>query len=117
MTNPPMGLQGVKEPNRLYRTIVADPPWEQNAGPQFPETRKSGKGYRRTSNRSRRLDYTTMTVPEIATLNVSDLADANAHLYLWLTNRYIESGYGIARAWGFRPVVLLTWVKSPRGIG
>lgn len=100
-----------------YRTIVADPPWRQKAGPEFPVTRKSGRGYARTSAQSRPLAYPTLAVEEIAALPVSELAEENAHLYLWTTNRYIESSYPIVRAWGFRPVVLLTWAKAPRGIG
>jgi N6-adenosine-specific RNA methylase IME4 len=100
-----------------YRTIVADPPWRQKAGPQFPETAKSGRNYRRTSSRSRDLEYPTMSAEEIAALPVADLAATDAHLYLWVTNRYVVDGYAIAKAWGFRPVVLLTWAKTPRGIG
>ncbi len=111
MTNIPSPVEA------RYRTVVADPPWQQKAGPQFSETRKSGRGYVRTSKVSRPLDYPTMTVDEIASLPVGTLAQDDAHLYLWVTNRYIEAGYRIAREWGFRPVVLLTWAKAPRGIG
>jgi N6-adenosine-specific RNA methylase IME4 len=100
-----------------YRTIVADPPWRQKAGPQFPKTAKSGRNYERTSTTSRFLEYPTLNVDEISGLPVRDLAERDAHLYLWVTNRYIEAGYTIARAWGFTPVVLLTWAKAPRGIG
>ena len=100
-----------------YRTIVADPPWEQKAGPQFPKTAKSGRDYERTSVTSRDLNYRTLSVGEITTLPVADFAQDDAHLYLWVTNRYLEDAYDIARAWGFRPVVLLTWAKAPRGIG
>ena len=39
------------------------------------------------------------------------------HLYLWTTNKYVESAYAIARAWGFRPSSLLVWCKKPRGVG
>lgn len=98
-----------------YRTIVADPPWQQQAGPLFPVTRKSGRNYSRTSNRSRSLTYPTMTLEEMAWLNVPSADDA--HLYLWVTNAHIEHGYELARSWGFRPSVLLTWCKTPRGIG
>jgi N6-adenosine-specific RNA methylase IME4 len=100
-----------------YRTIVADPPWEQKRGPAFPVTRKSGRNYRRTSAVSKPLAYRTLSVEAILNLPVAELADRDAHLYLWVTNRYIESGYQVARAWGFRPVVLLTWAKKPRGQG
>lgn len=104
-----------------YRTIVADPPWQQNAGSGY-----AGRVYDRaagqmvtmfTNGKSKPLPYRTMSVEEISGLPVADFAADEAHLYLWLTNRYIEDGYGIVRAWGFRPVTLLTWCKAPMGMG
>lgn len=58
-----------------------------------------------------------MTVEQITALPIRDLAEKDAHLYLWVTNHYVESAYAVARAWGFRPVVLLTWAKRPMGLG
>ena len=89
-----------------YATIVADPPWDVKRGPDW------GSG-----GPSRALPYPTMSLEEIADLPVRELADKRAHLYLWTINAYIEDTYEIARLWGFRPVVLLTWAKTPHGIG
>jgi N6-adenosine-specific RNA methylase IME4 len=104
-----------------YRTIVADPPWKQMGGAGFDgrghDTRVKRNVGTRTNSRSKPLPYPTMTLPEIAALPVGDLADADAHLYVWVTNRYIEQVYGIARGWGFKPVALLTWCKPPMGRG
>jgi N6-adenosine-specific RNA methylase IME4 len=58
-----------------------------------------------------------MSVDEIAALPIRELAEKRAHLYLWTINKYIEDTYEIARLWGFRPVVLLTWAKAPHGEG
>ena len=58
-----------------------------------------------------------MSVGEIAGLPVAELADKNAHLYIWTINAYVEETYEIARAWGFKPSTLLTWAKAPHGIG
>ena len=88
-----------------YRTIVADPPWHVMGGPPW------GGG------QSKPLPYPTMTVDEIAELPVRDLAEKNAHLYLWTINAYLEQTYMIARAWGFRPSTLLTWTKPITGGG
>lgn len=101
-----------------YRTIVADPPWNQKRGPKFtPGLAKSGRNYTRESAATRPLEYPTMTVGEIAALPVHALAEDNAHLYLWVTNKYIEDGFAICREWGFRFSTLLTWAKAPKGIG
>jgi N6-adenosine-specific RNA methylase IME4 len=56
-----------------------------------------------------------MTLDEIAALPVADLAERDAHLYLWTTHKYLTSAYAIAGGWGFSPVKLLTWCKAPTG--
>jgi N6-adenosine-specific RNA methylase IME4 len=97
-----------------YRTIVADPPWEVRTGRLLGATR----GWKmRESVASQPVSYPTMSLDEIAELPVADLADPNAHLYLWTINRYVENAYDIARAWGFRPSTLITWTKTPMGSG
>jgi N6-adenosine-specific RNA methylase IME4 len=63
------------------------------------------------------LPYETMPVDDIAALPVSDFAEADAHLYLWTTNKFIEEAYAVIRAWGFQPSQLLTWCKPPMGVG
>ena len=91
---------------KKYRIIYADPPWEVKAGPPWA-----------SNGKSRDLIYPTMTLDEIKMLPVKELADKNAHLYLWTINKYIEQSYEVARAWGFKPSCLITWVKPPHGIG
>lgn len=91
-----------------YRTIVADPPWHVQAGP---------RSLHDPGERSRALTYPTMTVEEIASLPVGDMAERDAHLYVWTINAYVERTYDIVRAWGFQPSTLLVWAKAPKGRG
>jgi N6-adenosine-specific RNA methylase IME4 len=104
-----------------YGTIVADPPWRYTKNPT-PPLRSGGRGA------SAEHIYPTMTMEEIAALPVGKLAAAEAHLYMWVTNpvligmrKYIRGEIDapdIARAWGFEPKTLLTWVKEgPPGMG
>jgi N6-adenosine-specific RNA methylase IME4 len=94
-----------------HATIVADPPWSYLEGwPEFGD--RAGMAHSR-----RPLPYPAMTVAEIRALPVADLAETDAHLFLWTTNRYLTDAYDVARAWGFRPSQLLTWCKPPIGIG
>jgi N6-adenosine-specific RNA methylase IME4 len=58
-----------------------------------------------------------MTLAEISAFPVATLAEADAHLYLWTVNKFVEQSYSVARAWGFQPSTLLTWCKAPMGIG
>lgn len=112
-----------------YRTVVADPPWP------MPETGVTTRGEtdskgRYTAKSGRvvdgtwwgrhrggtiKLGYPTMTLQEIQKLQIP--AEDDAHLYLWTTNRFLEDAYDVARAWGFRPAQLLTWCKTPMGLG
>lgn len=94
---------------KRFATIVADPPWSYrvSAGVQ---------GAIGTQ-------YATMSNAEIAALPIADLAAADAHLYLWVTNPRLfaephdDCGpIDIVRAWGFNYKTTLTWVKKP-GLG
>lgn len=89
-----------------YKTILADPPWEQGLTAKW----------QRRPNRAERLPYPTMTVPEICALPVGDLAAPGAHLWLWTTNEYLEAGFQVMRAWGFKYLAPVTWIK-PSGVG
>ncbi len=89
-----------------YRTIVADPPW--------PVSRPGGWSVN-ADNRPQ--PYKTLSVPAIRAIPVGELAAESAWLFLWTVNAHVEDGYAVTRAWGFRPVTLLVWCKTPRGIG
>jgi N6-adenosine-specific RNA methylase IME4 len=96
-------------PKGLYRTVVADPPWQLDTGPDsFGTVGERGHDA---------LAYEQMSVERIKALPVVERVADDAHLYLWTTNRYVEQAYEVARAWGFKPSVLLVWAKTPRGVG
>ena len=63
------------------------------------------------------LPYPTMKLDDIKNLNVKELAEKDAHLYLWTINKYLEQSYDVARKWGFKPVTLITWCKPQHGLG
>lgn len=95
---------------RSYATVVADPPWHYDrTGVTFKDA-DSGE-FTNTG-----LPYQSMSLDEIASLPVDTLAMPAAHLYLWVTNRYLWDAPVIARAWGFRPSKIITWCKPPAGI-
>lgn len=96
-------------PDGQYACVVADPPWTLDTGPKtFGGTIESGHD---------ELAYAQMSLEDIAGLDVKSLAAPDAHLYLWTTNRYLRQSYQIAEQWGFKPSVVLTWCKQPRGVG
>jgi N6-adenosine-specific RNA methylase IME4 len=95
-----------------YRTIVADPPWEQKAG-----TLRGREGFLDCGGKSADLPYPTMTVAEIAALPVYDLTEQDAHLYVWVTNKYLPRIFDVLAWWNFTYSTTLVWCKKPMGGG
>jgi len=84
-----------------FRTILADPPWDiQQRGARGAETH-----------------YDLMNLERIKAMPVADLAEDDAHLWLWVTNATLRHGYDVAEAWGFTVRSPLTWIKFRLGLG
>jgi N6-adenosine-specific RNA methylase IME4 len=88
-----------------FRTIVADPPWPY-AQDGMQSLKRDGSPDRGVSSRDR---YGAITLTELCALRPP--ADDRAHLYLWTTNAFMAEAHGVARAWGFTPKTVCTWVK------
>lgn len=100
-----------------YRTIVADPPWRYDSDTVAADGSVRSATIIRTVKKDGTLakgvrdGYSRMSTDEIIALPVVELADTNAHLYLWTTNAFMVEAHEIARAWGFAPKTILTWTK------
>lgn len=95
------------EVTHAYGTVVVDPPWPYKNPGEFvrgasPVARGSGSHAR----------YGSMSLDALRLLRVRELAAESSHLYLWTTNAFVDRAYELARAWGFRPITLLTWLKT-----
>lgn len=88
-----------------FATIVIDPPWDWG-----------DEGDQDQLGRARP-DYVTMSIAQLLELPVSDLADEDCHIYLWITNRSLPKGFQLLERWGFRYITALTWVKPHFGMG
>lgn len=94
--------QNTSNPQRKkFRTILADPPWDVQ--------QKGDRGAER--------HYPLMTLDRIKAMPVADLAEDNAHLWLWVTNATLRDGYDVAEAWGYTVRAPLTWIKFRLGLG
>jgi N6-adenosine-specific RNA methylase IME4 len=99
-----------------YRTIVADPPWAypspgghlRSSAAHRPNSHNQGASALGASSGGR---YGSMSLDELEALDVAAIAAEDAHLYLWTTNAFIAEAHGLCRAWGFRPITVLTWGK------
>jgi N6-adenosine-specific RNA methylase IME4 len=91
-----------------YRTLYADPPWNEMGGGKIV--------------RGAQRHYPLMKTPDICNLQVngrhaSALAEDNAHLYLWVTNNKLLDGLRVVEAWGFEYKTMITWAKDRFGLG
>jgi N6-adenosine-specific RNA methylase IME4 len=88
-----------------FSTIVIDPPWDLG---DEGDVNQLGRA---------KQDYASLSFDQLLTQPVDVLADADCHLYLWITNRSLPKGFRLIEAWGFRYVTCLTWVKPSFGMG
>ena len=89
-----------------FATILADPPWQfkNRTGKMAPE-------------HQRLLRYPTMTLEEIMSLPVQDVAAQQSHLYLWVPNALLAEGLEVMRRWGFTYKSNLVWYKTRKDGG
>lgn len=89
-------------PQKKYNIIYADPPW-----------RYGGKGRGAALNH-----YGTMSIDEIKSLPVGDIANLNCYLFLWATGPCMPEAMAAMGAWGFEyKTVAFTWIKHNTNIG
>lgn len=87
--------------SKKFKTILADPPWE------IAQKGKLGASRH----------YNLMNLETIKNIPVTDLAEDNAHLWLWTYPAALEQSFEVVRAWGFEPKSIFTWVKPRLGLG
>ena len=88
---------------KKYQIIYADPPWNEIGGGKI--------------KRGADKHYPLMKTKDIIALPVQEITDDNAHLYLWVTNNYMQDGLEVMRSWGFKYKTMITWVKDRFGLG
>tara|TARA_R100000781_G_scaffold95877_1_gene59985 strand:+ start:382 stop:900 length:519 start_codon:yes stop_codon:yes gene_type:complete len=88
---------------KKYKTVLADPPWNETGGGKI----------RRGADKH----YSLMKTEDIKNLDVASLADDNCWLYLWVTNNFLKDGLEVMENWKFRYVTNFCWAKDRFGIG
>ena len=88
---------------KKYGIIYADPPWHYRV--------YSVKG----AGRSAESHYPTMTIEEIQALPVSELADKDCALFMWITFPLLKESLSVLSAWGFKfKTIAFVWIKQNR---
>ncbi len=96
-------------PDKKYSIIYADPPW-QYGRPMSPKS--SGVSLEDMSH------YQTLSLNELETLAVDQLAGSDCLLYLWVTGPLMADGITLAKTWGFNyKQVAFVWQKQNKVLG
>jgi N6-adenosine-specific RNA methylase IME4 len=85
-------------PQKNYRLIVLDPPWEY----QLRECDRTHRG---------RTPYPNMGDEEILALPIGKISAPDAYCLLWTTNNHLPLGFRCLEVWGFEYKSIFTWVK------
>ena len=86
-------------PNKKYNIIYADPAWHYDK--------------RNEGNRNVQQKYDTMTFEDIYNLPISDIADTNCILFLWVTYPKLPQCIETIFKWGFEyKTCAFSWVKK-----
>jgi N6-adenosine-specific RNA methylase IME4 len=87
-----------------YRVIYADPPWDY--GNSMPEGTTQPDTH-----------YEPISDAHLAKMNVKDIAEDDAVLFLWVTSPKLEECFPIIRAWGFEYKSAFIWDKVKHNMG
>jgi N6-adenosine-specific RNA methylase IME4 len=88
-----------------YSIIYSDPPWS------YKDKACAGK-------RGACFKYSVMTLEDIMTLPVCDIAAKDCVLFLWSTFPQLPTALDVIKAWGFTyKTVAFNWVKTTRKTG
>lgn len=88
-----------------YKTIYIDPPWNLSGGGKI--------------KRGADKHYPLMKTEDIFAMKefIDEIADDQCHIYMWVTNNFLETGLAILKHWSFTYITNVVWVKNSIGTG
>lgn len=90
-------------PDRRFPILLVDPPWRYD--------------YTETDSRAIENQYPTMSLADLCTFKVRDIAAKDAVLFLWATSPKLVEALQVISAWGFEYRTSMVWVKDKIGMG
>jgi len=95
-----------QEEKKKYSIIYADPPWLYKCGANH---------LRKTCmiNGKNDVPYDSMTIKDMEQLNVSNIANKDCLLFIWVTSPFLKIGIDLITKWGFEfSTVAFIWHKQ-----
>ena len=91
-------------PTDKYRVIYADPPWSY--GNKLTEKYGAAEHH-----------YLTMSIAELCEMQIAEMTEDNAVLFLWTTSPLLEETFEVITAWGFKYKTSFVWDKIKHNMG
>ncbi|HSA76899.1 MAG TPA: MT-A70 family methyltransferase [Nitrosarchaeum sp.] len=89
-------------PDKKYKIIYADPPWEYTDTGGTKNARGMAKSF-----------FNTMSLDEIKSLPIQNISDENCWLFLWATDPLMDKCIEVVKAWGFQyKNFAFDWIKE-----
>ncbi len=92
-------------PDEKYRIIYADPPWSYRDKQDISSLGGATK------------HYPTMSIDELCSMPIMDLAQDDAVLFLWVTSPLLNECFAVIEAWGFNYKTSFVWDKVKHNMG
>ena len=112
--NPLEGLYP-KLPNAQYDIIYADPPWDYGGKMQYDKSviKSENENFdRKIFLSSASFKYPTLTIKQLKTLPVANIAAPDCLLFMWTTGPQLANAVELSKAWGFEyKTVAFVWDK------
>jgi N6-adenosine-specific RNA methylase IME4 len=88
-----------------HKTIYIDPPWNLSGGGKI--------------KRGADKHYPLMKTEDIFAMKpyIEEISDGLCHMYMWVTNNFLETGLEIMKHWGFKYITNIVWAKNSIGTG
>ena len=92
-------MDTVELPNKKYKCILADPPW------QYKD--KTGTNM----NSGSCVKYNTMSLDELCALDVQEISQKDSCLFLWATTPLLPEAFIVMESWKFKYKTAIYWRK------
>lgn len=102
-------IEDINAIEKQYRIIYADPPW------RYREENHGSVGEVHMSPLE--THYPTLSISELCALPITQIAENNAVLFLWVTSPLLEEAFDVIRAWGFKYKTSMVWDKVRHNVG
>jgi len=110
-----VGEQCMNFPDKKYKIIYADPPWFYHST-DHPNDRGVQRGVQGQAS----MLYETIETEDLMKLPVSNIADTDCMMFMWVTSPCMPDGLKLMKAWGFDyKMIAFVWEKTnqPMGLG